>query len=48
MILPGGIQNPADPRAGEPPLRRPISGSRAIVPEGKYTKHKNALHVAGA
>jgi len=48
MILPGGIQNPGDPRAGEPPLRRPKSGSRAVVPGVKYTEHKNTLHVAGA
>jgi hypothetical protein len=48
MILPGGIQNPGDPRAGEQPLRRPISRSRAVVPGGKYTVRKNALHVAGA
>jgi hypothetical protein len=32
MILPGGIQNPGDPRAKGPALRRPMSGSRAEVP----------------
>jgi len=49
MILPSGIQNPWDPRAEKPPLRRPISGSRALVPGEKYhTEHKNVPQLAGA